>query len=121
MQSLNQTWIIYMKTKTALITGSSRGIGKSIADTLKKNNWVVVDNSRDTFDVGTTSGRKGLVDYMYNNFSKLDLLINNAAYTKFIPHENLDELTDNVWDRMFDVNLKAPFSLTCSMQKMLLE
>ena len=76
-----------MKTKIALVTGSTRGIGKAISDTLKKNNWTVIDNSRDTFDIGTVDGRKGLVNYMYDNFGKLDLLVNNAAYTKFIPHE----------------------------------
>ena len=109
-----------MKTKTALVTGSTRGIGKAISDTLKENNWTVIDNSRDTFDIGTEAGRKGLVKYVNDNFSKLDLLVNNAAYTKFIPHENLTELTDDVWNQMFNVNLKAPFLLTRDLQKMLL-
>ena len=110
-----------MKTKIALVTGSTRGIGKAISDTLKQNNWTVIDNSRDTFNIGTVSGRKGLVNYMYDNFSKLDLLVNNAAYTKFIPHEDLNGLSDSIWDEMFNVNLKAPFSLTRDLQKMLLE
>ena len=109
-----------MKNKIALVTGSTRGIGKAISDTLKENNWTVVDNSRDTFDVGTVDGRKGLVNYVCDNFNKLDLLVNNAAYTKFIPHEHLDELTDDVWNQMFNVNLKAPFLLTRDLQKMLL-
>ena len=37
------------------------------------------------------------------------MLVNNAGTTHFIPHADLDALTDGVWDDIFQVNLKGAF------------
>jgi 3-oxoacyl-[acyl-carrier protein] reductase len=42
-------------------------------------------------------------------FGRLDILVNNAAVTEFIPHDDMDALTEALWDRIFDVNVKGPF------------
>ncbi|OWK45645.1 3-oxoacyl-[acyl-carrier protein] reductase [Fimbriiglobus ruber] len=39
----------------------------------------------------------------------LDVLVNNAATTHFVQHADLDALTDEVWDEIFQVNLKGTF------------
>src|SRR5262249_32438258 len=39
----------------------------------------------------------------------LDVLVNNAGTTHFIPHTELDAVTDAVWDEIFQVNLKGAF------------
>src|SRR6185437_9063510 len=39
----------------------------------------------------------------------LDILVNNAGTTRFIDHADLDALTDEVWDEIFDVNVKGTF------------
>ena len=39
----------------------------------------------------------------------LDVLVNNAGTTRFIDHTNLEALTDEVWDEIFNVNLKGTF------------
>ena len=51
---------------------------------------------------------------MWNEFilwskGRIDVLVNNASYANFIPLENLSE---DIWDKTFQVNLKAPFYLT---------
>jgi 3-oxoacyl-[acyl-carrier protein] reductase len=40
---------------------------------------------------------------------RLDVLVNNAATTSFIPHTDLDALTEKVWDDILQVNLKGTF------------
>src|SRR5262245_27226492 len=42
-------------------------------------------------------------------FGGLDVLVNNAGMTHFVPHTDLDALTDAVWDEIFGVNLKGAF------------
>ena len=37
------------------------------------------------------------------------MLVNNAGITAHVPFPNIDELTDDVWDRLFGVNVKGPF------------
>src|SRR5262249_39585578 len=42
-------------------------------------------------------------------FGRLDVLVNNAATTWFIDHKNLEELSEEKWDRILQVNLKGAF------------
>ncbi|HZJ70479.1 MAG TPA: SDR family NAD(P)-dependent oxidoreductase, partial [Planctomycetota bacterium] len=42
---------------------------------------------------------------------RLDVLVNNAAWNIGIPFTELDRLTVEVWDRMFDTNVRGPFLL----------
>ena len=42
----------------------------------------------------------------------LDVLVNNAGTTHFVAHTDLDALTDDVWDEIFQVNLKGAFYCT---------
>jgi 3-oxoacyl-[acyl-carrier protein] reductase len=42
-------------------------------------------------------------------FGRLDVLVNNAGTTWFIDHKNLEEMTEEKWDRILQVNLKGPF------------
>ena len=45
-------------------------------------------------------------------FGRLDILINDAAYNKAIPFRDLDDLTEDVWDKIIAVNLTGPMRLT---------
>jgi 3-oxoacyl-[acyl-carrier protein] reductase len=45
-------------------------------------------------------------------FGRLDVVVNNAATTNFISHERLDDLTESMWDRMLEVNVKGAFFVT---------
>ena len=57
-------------------------------------------------DIETTEGR-------------LDILVNNAAWNIGIPFPDLDALTPEIWDRVLETNLRAPFLLARAGAKML--
>jgi 3-oxoacyl-[acyl-carrier protein] reductase len=50
-----------------------------------------------------------MVDSVVVRFGRLDILVNNAGATTFIPLKELDALTDEVWDRTFETNLRGTF------------
>jgi NAD(P)-dependent dehydrogenase (short-subunit alcohol dehydrogenase family) len=52
---------------------------------------------------------KTMVASAVERFGRLDVLVNNAGTTHFIPHPDLDALTDDVWDEILGVNLKGTF------------
>jgi ketoreductase RED2 len=53
-----------------------------------------------------------LIDDTLKRFGKLDILINNAGWTELVPHHDLDALTDEVFQKTFDVNVWGTWSLT---------
>lgn len=113
--------------KTAIVTGSRRGIGRAIALAMAREgaNVVVSDISREDCQkvVGEIEklGRKGLalkcdvsdseevedmVKRTVTEFGKVDILVNNAGIMDFKPFL---ELTDEEWDKTLNVNLKGQF------------
>jgi ketoreductase RED2 len=109
--------------KVALVTGSSSGIGLAVARTLAEAGAAVVINSatsvaageqvaaslpRATYiqaDVGEAQACEALVAATLDRYGRLDVLVNNAGTTKLIPHDDLEAATDEVWRRIFDVNV----------------
>jgi 3-oxoacyl-[acyl-carrier protein] reductase len=125
----------------ALVTGSGTGVGKACALRLAKMGYAMVINySRSKADAeqvaheidglgGTTLvvacdvSEPGQVAEMLartaERFGRLDVLVNNAAMTYFVPLKNLDEMTCEQWDRILDVNLKGPFNCVRAAAKLL--
>lgn len=123
-----------MSRPVALITGSATGVGRAAAIRFATEGYdVVVNYSRSQSEAEQTvadcaaAGAKTLlvqcdvsdepavqkmVEETKAEFSRLDVLVNNAAMTHFVEHANLDELTADKWDRMLSVNLKGPFFVT---------
>ncbi len=117
-----------MSTKIAVVTGSSRGIGRGIALEMARQGYtVVVHGSSDTAalrsayeevvaisplsicciaDLSDSSAIRGMFDTVRTRFGQLDALVNNAALQNPSP---LLELKESDWDRVLAVNLKAPF------------
>ena len=120
-----------LEGKVAIVTGSSKGIGKSIALGLAQKGAQVVISSRKqeacdevvkefseeglkaigiACHVGEEDQRKNLVDETVNLFGRIDILVNNAAINPvFGPIENVDPV---IFDKIMDVNVKPPWALS---------
>lgn len=115
---------------TAVITGSSRGIGLGIAKELLKNGFAVVLSARKRSaeidaleneypekvffvpcDISDMNAVDNLVSFVNEKFGKLDLLVNNAGVA---PKERKDilELLPDDFDFVTDINLKGTFFVT---------
>lgn len=117
--------------KVALVTGSATGVGRACAVRLARLGYAIgVNYSRSADDaaetarlveacgvpvqvyqanVGDDAQVRRMVQAATETFGGLDVLVNNAATTQFIPHQDLDALTDAIWDEIFQVNLKGAF------------
>jgi 3-oxoacyl-[acyl-carrier protein] reductase len=63
-------------------------------------------------DVSVVGDDEAMVAAVTREWGRLDVLVNNAATTKFVDHKNLDGLTEADWDRILAVNVKGVFFLT---------
>ena len=118
-----------VKDKTALITGASRGIGKSIAELFCNMGIHVAGISRNITPINeirsssSTSGSikgyscdisdgknvKEMVSKVLEDLKHIDILINNAGITK---DTLLARMTEEQWDDVLEVNLKGAFNCT---------
>ncbi|MBT4984415.1 MAG: SDR family oxidoreductase [Ilumatobacter sp.] len=117
--------------KVAIVTGSSSGIGEETARRLSALGATVVVNSSSSVEAGEAVAASlpgtaayiradisnqdeahGLIDSTIERFGKLDFLINNAGWTTEVPHHELDELTDEIFRKTFDVNVFGTWWLT---------
>ncbi len=111
----------------ALVTGASRGIGRTIALELAKSGYDLALVGRDhasleetasmvsghrvsliTADLSDPASAKYIVDETVSAFGGLDLLVNCAGVPQKGP---FTEVTPEEWDRVFAVNARAPFSI----------
>ena len=129
--------------RTALITGSTRGIGKETALLLlQKGLNVIISSSsqqsvdnviqeiHDKFpskkenvlglkcDVTKQSDIKALVDVSVKRFGMIDILVNNAGIVYF---KNILDTTEEEWDNTIDINLKGVFLFTKEVLPYMLE
>jgi len=117
-------------TKTAIVTGGSRGIGKEISEILAANNFNVIavatseqslDSVRDTknihpfcCDISDQQSIENLYNFVSDTFGYADVLINNAG----IHMDNiLLRMKNEEWSKVMDVNLNGPFHLTKTVLK----
>jgi 3-oxoacyl-[acyl-carrier protein] reductase len=64
---------------------------------------------------------RGMIQQMREHFGHLDVLINNAGVTHWVDVTNLEDLTDDMWDDILDVNVKAVFRCTRAAAPLLTE
>ena len=128
--------------RVAVITGSSRGIGKSIAKEFAKNNYSVLLNARDENELketvqeirneantsdqvayltGDISNEKiciSLMEEAIKIFGRIDVLINNAGISG--PSERTNKITSVDWDYVIGVDLRGAFLCTREALKYML-
>ena len=117
--------------KAAIVTGAGTGVGRAVALQLARAGCSVLVNychSKDgaeqtaalarefgvkalahRADVADDASCREMVASATRELGRLDVLINNAGTTKFIPHAQLDAVTDEDWNQILGVNLKGPF------------
>src|SRR5437588_6938121 len=120
-----------LKDKVAIVTGGSRGIGQSIAEVFAREGATVIicGRKQDTLEqvaagikgvagrvvpmachVGKLEELQRMVDSTARDFSKIDILVNNAATN--IAQGPAVEMDDGQFDKMVEVNLKSTYRLT---------
>ena len=60
-------------------------------------------------DVSDQSAVESMFRTVDQTMGRIDILINNAATTRFVPYTDLDGLTDEIWDSIISVNVKGVF------------
>ncbi len=92
--------------RTALVTGGSRGIGAAIVASLNRDGWRVIAPDRQELDLGVPESIHAWCGRC--STEQIDALVNNAGINEL---RGLDELDDEAWQRMQQINLQAPLML----------
>ena len=111
--------------QVAVVTGGSGSIGFAIVKRLSSLGARVVVLVRSDIEVmqrrldelkeghlallADITDTKSLIDAA-NKLDQCDILINSAGYSTIIPHKNLEELTDDLFDNIVKINLRSVFS-----------
>jgi NAD(P)-dependent dehydrogenase (short-subunit alcohol dehydrogenase family) len=110
-----------LTAKLALVTGGGRGIGAAIARSLagagarvivaSRNETAVKSLAREIGGVGIAVdlSNRAATDEMIASIQHVDILVNNAGIAESAP---LAKTTDELWDRIMEVDSTAPFRLT---------
>lgn len=119
-----------MSEKVALVTGAAAGIGAAICRRLARENIAVgvldinIDDATKVASEIESQGGKAIalqasvadrvqvtaaVDKLRDAFGPVTIVVNNAGITGWVPFE---EITDEAWDRMMEINLKGTFIVT---------
>ncbi|HUQ90738.1 MAG TPA: glucose 1-dehydrogenase [Bryobacteraceae bacterium] len=120
-----------LKDKVVIVTGGGTGIGRGISERMGAEGATVIVNYATSEDAAeeTAEGIGGAggdaiayrasvlsepeVKTMFadiaSKYGRIDVLVNNAGWSKRIPHAQLDDLTEEVWDRTLNTNLRGAF------------
>ena len=106
--------------RVAFVTGSSRGIGRGIADLLRNHGWRVVysgtrqerpenlpeDQDYLPCDISRKEDRQLALEHIVRRYGRIDLLVNNAGVAP-LERRDILEMTEESFDRVMGINLKG--------------
>lgn len=120
-----------MQNHVAVVTGGATGVGRATAVALARLGYhVVINYSRSQqeaeatvnsiqelgrkavafqADVAEDAACRAMIRMTAETFGRLDVLVNCAGTTEFIPFRDLDAVTDEVWERLYKVNVVGAF------------
>jgi NAD(P)-dependent dehydrogenase (short-subunit alcohol dehydrogenase family) len=130
-----RTAIVQLAGRVGLVTGAATGIGRATALELARAgaaglaiNYRARRNEAEQVaedvralgaepvcvqaDLRSDAQVRQMVQQVAERFGRLDVLVNNAGITHWVPLPDLDGLTDEIWDDILDVNLKGAFRCT---------
>ena len=126
-----------MTRRVALVTGSTQGIGAAVARRLAADGFAVALHSRASVEAGERMAAeltgasytradlsddretRGLIAAVLEKHGRLDVLVNNAGEVARFAHADLKAATPQVWRRMMDVNVVAPWTLIAEAEEAL--
>jgi len=116
-----------LEGKVALITGSSRGIGKAIAEAFANEGASVVVTYKENLklakkttvnfndflivqlDVSKRDSIKKAIGKIIKKYDRIDILVNNAGINK---PDDFEDVSDKDWDIIMATNVRGPFSIS---------
>lgn len=132
---------IDLSGKVAVVTGGSRGLGRAMVRALARAGADVVVASRDgaaceeyAEEIARSTGRRaiglsahvgrwdsldGFVDEVHDRMERVDVLVNNAGMSP--NYDSPTSLSEELFDKVLDVNLKGPFRLSALVGERMVE
>jgi len=131
---------MFLEGKVAIVTGASRGIGRSVAISLAKAGAIVVINyagnvsaANEVKDLIEAAGGQGIlmqadvandeavelmVKQTMDSFGRIDILVNNAGITR---DNLLMRMKEGDWDAVMNTNLKGVFMCTKAVSRVMMK
>lgn len=127
--------------RTVLITGGAGGIGSAISKKFAEKGYAVIitynrneEKAKSLIDqlpgknhsfykgvVNDSAELKNLANQVEEKYGKLNILVNNAGITTPVKHDDLDGLTDEWIDKIFQTNFRGSFAMVRAFKALLLK
>jgi len=90
-----------------IVTGAAGGLGQVYCRALEDAGWTVVPSDIDDTDVTDRGSTEALAARTLEHHGRIDALVSNAAFYSAIEKKPFDEISDEEWSRVFDVNVRG--------------